>query len=507
MKGSIMNIEEAKKIYLDVREKTNAFGLCFYLNSLDIETDAAPSASIPYRTRQLSVIEGMIYDLTTSDEFIGALRILAEARDEIDPDLAREVVNKYENVMKLARVPKDEYLAHSAMLSEVYPVYVEAKSTSNFSLFEPYLERIIAYNRKYADWVCDGTKHGYDVLLDEFERGYGIAEYDSFFALLREKIVPLVRRISGKKLDYDRSFVGKTFPIEGQKEFCRYLGEVMGFDPARTAMLESEHPFTTGNGSHDVRITNHYYEDNLISSVFSVIHEMGHGLYELGVDDKYEGTELSGGASLAMHESQSRFMENMIGRSLAFWETHFDRLREIFPEQLEGITALDFYRHVNTVEESLIRTEADELTYSLHVLIRYEIEREMMEGTLSAKDVPAVWNEKYKTYLGIDVPNDREGCLQDMHWAGGSLGYFPTYALGSAYAAQMYARMAEDIDIDAEIRTGRIAGITEWLRERVHRFGGSRYPKELIKIATGTDFDPKFYIDYLTEKYTKLYGL
>ena len=502
-----MNIEQAKSFYLDSREKMNAFSLCFYLNSLDIETGVAPRKSMEYRSRQLSVIQSMIYDMNTSEEFTEAVRILFENSGELDADLAREVTLIFEQSEKLRKIPKDEYIEYSNMLNSVYPVYVEAKTTNNFSLFEPYLQKIIDYNRKYVEWVGEDTKRGYDVLLDEYERGYNREQYDRFFELLKEKIVPLVKKISGRKLEYNDSFVGKTFPKAGQVEFCEYLRSVMKFDPERTAILESEHPFTANNGNTDVRITNHYYEDNVVSAIFSAIHEMGHGLYELQIDDKYEGTGLSGGASLAIHESQSRFMENMIGRSLPFWETHFGKLKSIFPEQFEGVSALDFYKHVNTVEPSLIRTEADELTYSLHVIIRYEIEKEMMAGTLAAKDVPEVWNRKYKEYLGVDVPSDREGCLQDMHWSGGGFGYFPTYSLGSAYAAQIYDAMSYDIDIDEEIRSGELGKIALWLRDNLHKYGSSKFPKELIKLATGASFNPDFYVDYLVEKYTKLYNL
>ncbi len=501
-----MNLEEAKRTYLDVREKTNAFGLAFYLNSLDIETGTAPRESLTYRSKQMSVIRSLIYDMSTSEEYTEAVKYLAEHEEELcDPELSHEVHEVYESTEKLTKVPKDEYLEFGEMLGSVYPVYVEAKTSDDFPLFAPYLQKIIDYNIKYADWVGGDGKHGYDVLLDEYEHGYTREEYDKFFGLLKESIVPLVKKISGRKLDYDDSFVGKTFPEAGQREFCEYLRTVMCFDPARTAILDSEHPFTTSNGIHDVRITNHYYEDNIASSVFSAIHEMGHGLYELQVAEHLEGTNMCGGASLAMHESQSRFMENMIARSLPFWETHFGKLKSIFPTQLEGVTALDFYKHVNRVECSLIRTEADELTYSLHVIIRYEMEKEMMEGKIRAEDVPAVWAKKYKEYLGIDVPTDREGALQDMHWSGGSLGYFPTYSLGSAYAAQLYSEMAKTVDIDGEIRTGTLGKIAEWLRENVHRFGSSKYPKDIIKFATGCDFDPSYYVNYLVDKYTKLY--
>lgn len=500
-----MTLEEAKRVYLDVREKTNALGLCFYLSSLDQETEGAPRASLDYRTRQLSAIDGMMYDMTTSAAYGEAVAVIAGEEKE-DGDLAHEAEVAHARMQDLSRVPKEEYLAYSELLQRAYPAYVEAKISSDFPAFLPYLEGIFRYNVKYADWVAKEGLRGYDVHLDTYEKGYTEKDYDRFFSLLREKLVPLIARLSEKASPLPE-FAKRHYPREGQIAFCKYLGEVMHFDPERTAMLESEHPFTTNNGNHDVRITNHYYEDNFVSSIFSAIHEMGHGLYELGVADKFEGTGNSGGASLALHESQSRLWENMIGRSLAFWETHFPKLKEIFPEQLEGVTAEEFYRYVNRVECSLIRTEADEVTYSIHVMIRYELEKAVMRGELEAKDIPAAWNAKYTEYLGVTPSCDKEGCLQDMHWAGGSLGYFPTYALGSAYAAQIMAAMEKDLDVDAAIRENRLSDVVAWLGDHLHTYGASRYPKELLRIATGEDFDPTYYVDYLTKKYTEIYGL
>lgn len=499
-----MTKEQALKIYTDVREKNTAFGLCFYLNGLDVETGTAPAGCMEFRSRQLSVIDGMLYDMNTSEEFKEAVSTLYDCRESLSPELAHEITVQADNIRDLSLVPKDEYLAYSELLNKAYPIYLEAKKKSDYSIFLPVLEQIVAYLRKYVKWVARDGKEGYDVLLDQYEHGYTVADYDRFFDTLRKDLVPFVRKVCAKTEPLP-AFATKTYPVEGQKQFCEYLRTVMCFDPTYTAMQESEHPFTTNNGNHDVRVTNHYYEDNLISSIFSAIHEMGHGLYELQIDDALEGTGCSGGASLAMHESQSRLMENMIGRSRAFWNKHFPKLAEIFPEQLSGVTAEDFWRYVNRAEYSLIRTEADELTYSIHVMIRYEIEKGLIDGSIGVAEIPAVWNAKYKEYLGVDVPDDKSGCLQDMHWAGGSFGYFPTYALGSAYAAQIYHAMAKDLDIDACLSEGTIEKLAAWLREHLHRYGASKYPSELIRIATGSEFEPHWFVDYLKEKYSDIY--
>ncbi|MCK7487511.1 MAG: carboxypeptidase M32 [Bacillus subtilis] len=297
-------------------------------------------------------------------------------------------------------------------------------------------------------------------MLDEFEPGFNIAEYDIFFATLKERLVPFAKKVAAKKLKYNKAFTKRSFPVEAQKAFAEYLRDVFCFDRNRTVIKESEHPFTTSNGTSDVRITTHYHVDNPASAIFSSIHEMGHGLYELQVDPALDFTMSGGGASMAMHESQSRMMENMIGRSPLFWEKHFAKLVELFPKQLKGITVDDFVKHVNRVEKSLIRTEADELTYSIHIIVRYEIEKALFNGKVDLAELPALWNKKYKQYLGVVVPNDTAGILQDVHWSGGSFGYFPTYALGTAYAAQLYRAMAKDIDVVAAIQSDTLVSIT-----------------------------------------------
>jgi len=257
----------------------------------------------------------------------------------------------------------------------------------------------------------------------------------------------------------------------------------------------------------DVRITTHYYDENPTFSMYSVIHEGGHALYELGADDAYNYTVLAGGVSMGIHESQSRFYENIIGRSEAFIRLIFPKVKELFPEQLKDVDSEMFYRAVNKAEPSLIRTEADELTYANHVMIRYEIEKQMIGGTLAVKDIPAEWNRLYKEYLGVEVPNNRMGCLQDSHWSGGAIGYFPSYALGSAYGAQMLHRMQEDLgDIWEDVATGDLNKVTAWLREHIHRHASFRKPGELFEEVCGK-FDAKYYTEYLTRKYTKLYGL
>ena len=346
----------------------------------------------------------------------------------------------------------------------------------------------------------------YDVLLDRYERGLTMEKADAFFAALRERIVPLIKKIGGVTQVND-AFLRRSYPVEKQRELSDHLMQVMGIDRSYCAIGETEHPFTLEFNKHDVRITTHYYENDVASSMYSVIHEGGHALYELGSGDEYEDTVLRGGVSMGVHESQSRLYENIIGRSRPFISVIFPKLKELFPQQLEGVDADRFWLAVNKSQPSLIRTDADELTYSLHIMVRYELEKAFIAGELEVEQLPQAWNEKYREYLGIDVPDDTRGVLQDSHWSGGDVGYFPSYALGSAYGAQIFAKMRGDFDVDAAISSGSLTEINEWLRARIFRHGHRYDPDVLLERCCGEPFDPKYYIDYLEEKYSRIYGL
>jgi carboxypeptidase Taq len=392
-------------------------------------------------------------------------------------------------------------------MAKVYPIYLEAKQTNNDELYKPYLRQITDYRIKYLELQKTETMKGYNIFLDEFESGFNIEDYDHFFNTLKERLVPFAKSVAKRKLIYRKAFTKKQFSVEKQKAFAKYLQEVFCFDAKRTVIKESEHPFTTSNGTTDVRITTHYHPDNLASAIFSCIHEMGHGLYELQVNPALDFTQSGGGASMAMHESQSRLMENMIGRSEVFWTTHFHKLQELFPKEFKNTTVHDFVKYVNQVEKSFIRTEADELTYSLHIMIRYEIEKLIFSHKADLDKLPDLWNKLYKKYLGITVINDTTGILQDVHWSQGMFGYFPTYALGSAYAAQIYHAMNKDLNIEKTIQSGTLKDIAQWLSTHVHQYGASKDPKTILKLATGEDFNPNYYVDYLIEKYSKLYEI
>ena len=499
-----MDFNEALSAFKKHQQVMAAYGHVMGVTYLDAST-AAPKGSYAGRGQAMGILTQITYDLTADPKNAEILACLESHAEELDPQTRREAEVARKNYDQIRRIPAEEYVAYTVMLNEAEAVWEKAKNESDFAAFAPYLEQIVAYNRKFAGYY-DPDKAPYDALLNEYEEGLNMQTLDAFFAQLRAVIVPLVEKIS-HKAPVDDSFLSKTYPVELQRKYSDYLMEVMGLDRNYCSIAESEHPFTTNFNNKDVRITTHYYENALASSMYSVIHEGGHALYELGCDDCYNHTNLSGGVSMGIHESQSRFYENIVGRSREFIACVFPKLQELFPGQLAGVDAEGFYRAVNKAEPSLIRTEADELTYALHIMIRYEIEKKLMDGTLEVKDVPAAWNALYKAYLGVDVPDDKHGCLQDSHWAGGMIGYFPSYALGSAYGPQMLCVMEWDLgDIWTDVEKGDLSRVTGWLREHIHRHAGFKKPDALFREVCG-EFDAKYYTDYLTRKYSKLYEL
>ncbi len=498
-----MELNEALAVLEATQRKLYAYNAASSALFLDGDT-VAPRDTAEGRGVALGILAGERRRIMTSPELKETLAVLEEHKDELDLPHARQAEELGRSVRQLTRIPAEEYMAYAQLTSEAGSVWKRAKEQSDFQLFRPYLEKLVDYNRKFAGYY-DPAKAPYDALLNEYERGVDMAYLDNFFSALREKLVPLIRAV-GEKPQPDVGFLHRRYPVERQREFSDYLMQVLDLDRAHCGIGETEHPFTMNFNSRDVRITTHYYENDLASSMYSVIHEGGHARYELDVDPAWDYTVLAGGVSMGVHESQSRFYENIIGRSRPFIEAIYPKVQAFFPEQLGDVTAEQFWRAVNKAEPSLIRTEADELTYSLHVMVRYEIEKALIGGTLAVKDVPETWNRLYKEYLGVDVPDDAHGCLQDSHWSGGSFGYFPSYALGSAYGAQMLANMEKDMDVWGPVARGDLSHVTAWLAEKVHKYGGLLTPAQVVQNACGV-FDPVYYTDYLTKKYTELYGL
>ena len=468
-------------------------------------TTVAPDNTNEGRNQTMGIMSQITYDLLANPDNGEMLTFLEAHLDELDPQTRREVEVVRESYDQMHKIPAEEYVAYSVLLNDAQDVWAKAKVNNDFASFAPYLEQIVSYNRKFAGYY-NPDMAPYDALLNEYEKGLNTDTLDVFFAELRQTIVPLIAKVKAAE-QIDDSFLYGHFPIEVQRMLSDYLMEVLDIDRGYCGIAETEHPYTTNFNNKDVRITTHYYENALAFSMYSVMHEAGHGIYELGCDDCYNYTALSGGVSMSIHESQSRFFENIIGRSEAFCKYVFPKIQELFPEQMAGVDGDMFYRGINKAEPSLIRTEADELTYCLHIMVRYELEKQLIAGTLEVKDVPAAWNRMYQEYLGIEVPNDKEGCLQDSHWSGGMFGYFPSYALGSAYGPQMLHQMEQEIGSCWEdISKGDVKPVKNWLKEHIHRYAGFYKPGQLFEMSCGK-FDATYYTDYLTEKYTKLYNL
>lgn len=497
-----MTVSSAVNKLLELQKKLTAYkhasGMLYYDG-----VTSAPKETSGVRGETLAVLSEASYLLSTCEDTSSLIDFLEAHSDELEPKIRRIVYLMSKDLKELRSIPMDEYIQYQKLINDAESVWHKAKEVSDYAMFEPYLSRIVETNIRFAGYM-DSTKHPYDVWLDKYEPGLSIEKCDEFFAALREKIVPLVHDIC-QKPQLNNDVIKGHFPIDAQRRFSDRLMEIMCIDRGHCGIAETEHPFTTDFTKYDVRITTNYHEDDFSDSMFSIIHEGGHALYELHTADDYAYTCLGTGVSMGIHESQSRFFENLIGRSEAFCEYLFPEIQKYFG--LENYTAHDFYCAVNRAEPSLIRTAADELTYSLHIMVRYEIEKMLFNRQVTTKELPALWNKLYKEYLGIDVPDDKHGLLQDSHWSGGSLGYFPSYALGSAYGAQFIAKMREDIDVDAYLKEGNLAPINAWLTEKIWQHGSMYEPSELLNMVLGAPFDPHYYTDYLEKKYRSLYNI
>ncbi len=470
---------------------------------IDGET-VAPSGSAATRARTMGELTRMTYDLVTDKEASAALEYLYDHRDELGPVDARNVSELYRDLCDTRKIPKEEAAAYSMLLSESSAVWHEAKTKSDFALFAPWLEKVFDATKRRME-LLEPDRAPYDTALDRFERGLTMEKCDALFAVLKDRTAPLIARL-GQAEQPDESAVVSLFSVEEQRKISDFAMDFLRLDRRYCVLGETEHPFMAPIDKHDVRIHTHYYAENFLYSMYSVIHEGGHALYELHIADELQGTALASGCSNALHESQSRFFENYIGRSRPFTDRLYDFLQETFPGRIGAVSKESFCRMVNKAEPSLIRTEADELTYSMHVMIRYDLERRLFDGTLAVRDLPREWNRLYGEYLGIEVPDDRRGVLQDSHWSNANIGYFPSYALGSAYGAQYLAEMKKEFDPFAAVEAGDLTPIENWLEQKIWRHGRMVDPAELFRSVCG-DFDPGVYADYLENKFTDLYGL
>ena len=467
-----------------------------------------PAQGAEERGSHLATIARISHIKSTSPEIGDLLDGLAEEAARLDPDsdearLLKVTRREYEKHIKVSA----DWVADFAKETTVgQSAWQEARAKKDFSIFLPNLERIVDLRRQYADFFAP-YDHVYDPLLDDFEPGMKTAEVKSIFGVLREQQVALLQEIMARP-QVDDSFFRQTYPKQQQWDFGVEVATRFGLDWDRSRQDEAAHPFTTSFGLNDVRITTRFMEDLVSSSMFSTMHEGGHALYELGFDPALGRTPLADGASLAVHESQSRMWENLVGRSRPFWRHFYPRLQELFPAQLKGVDMEAFYRGINKVEPSLIRVEADEATYNLHVMLRLELEIALMEGTLAVADLPQAWNARMQEYLGVTPPDDAKGVLQDVHWSSGLIGYFPTYALGNLISVQLWEKIQQDIPgLQTQFEKGEFGDLLAWLRSNIHRHGAKFEPQELVQKVTGSRIDPAPYLRYLRTKYGEIYNL
>ena len=460
------------------------------------------------RGDQLATLTGLSHEFFTSPEIGELLQDLKPYADQLAPDSddACLIKNTQRDYHKATHVPGRwvEDFARTTTLAQT--AWEKAKHNNDFATFLPWLEKIVDLRREYASFFTPYA-HVYDPLLDDFEPGLKTADVQQIFGALRPQQVALISAIRASR-QVDDSFLHVPYSEQGQWDFGVEVITRFGYDWNRGRQDRSVHPFTTSFGIDDVRITTRFDPDRAASALFSSMHEAGHAMYEQGISQTLRRTPLAGGASMAIHESQSRMWENLVGRSYAFLQYFYPRLQHYFPSQLGNVSLDAFYKGVNKVEPSLIRVEADEATYNLHIMLRMEIEIGLMEGSLAAQDLPEIWNSRMKEYLGIVPTTDREGVLQDVHWAGGSFGYFPTYALGNLVSAQLWEVIQRDIpNVEDQIAHGEFSPLLGWLHQNIHRHGAKFEPQELMLKITGSKIDAGAYVRYLQTKFGKIYGL
>ena len=481
-------------------KEISLLGKFMTLASWDMETET-PEGGMAGLGEMMEYLSGMFYAKVTDPELKAGLEELSTKELSVrDAAIVRKMKESFD---RMAKIPQDEYMAYQAVLSRSQNIWAKAKRENNFELFKDTLKEIVYYEKKFAGYNQKNEKSLYDVVLNQYEKGFTTEKLDEFFGLLKAEIVPMLKKIQESGIDYKKPYEG-SIDADVQEKYNTKLAEYIGFDLNRGVIKRSEHPFTTNLSSDDVRFTNHYYEDKMESALFSTIHEGGHGMYEQGVAKELDHTAVAGGASMGVHESQSRFYENLVGRSTSFWTPIFGELNAAYGLEMN---LEDFMNYINRAEASLIRTEADELTYPLHIMIRYEIEQMLFKDEITVEQLPKVWNQKVKEFLGIDVPSDAQGVLQDVHWSGGMFGYFPSYAIGSAIASQIMVAMKKELDVEQLLLDGQLKQIGAFLDHHIHQHGAIYTTDELLNMMMGESFNPQYYVDYLKEKYTKLYHL
>lgn len=499
-----LNTVQQEKEFLEYVKKMSSYNEALALIYWDLRT-GAPKKGIEQRSEVIGMLSSEVFKMSVSEEMAAYIANLTRKNiSEISQKALEECKKNYERNKK---IPAEEYKEYVILQSKAESVWEEAKANSDFAMFRPYLEKLVEMTKRFIDyWGYKGNK--YDTLLDIYEPGITVDILDQIFNELRNKLVPLVLQVADSVNKPRSEFLFKTFTKEKQRQFSLNILKQMGFNFEAGRLDETVHPFATGLNPGDVRVTTRYDEQDFRTAVFGTIHEGGHAIYEQNISTNLIGTPLCSGTSMGIHESQSLFFENFVGRNYSFWQHNYDLLKTYSSGQFDQISLDDFYRAINESKASLIRIEADELTYPLHIIIRYEIEKRLFNDEIEVKDLPDTWNAMYEKYLGIRPENDAEGVLQDVHWAGGSFGYFPSYALGYMYAAQFKNKMLEELpNYDLLLEKGNLLPIKQWLNKNIHQYGKMKKPLEILQDVTGEGLNAQYLIDYLTEKYREVYRL
>ena len=466
-----------------------------------------PEKGAEIRAQQIATLAGIAHELSVEPSLAKLVNRLTQ-NTKLDAWQRRNIDESKKSLEKQQKFSTDFVMRSSQVTSEAFQSWQKARETDNFALFEPALTKMVAIQREKAALLSNAnTQHPYDALADEFEPGMTVAKLDVLFADVRQQLTEFVKKIFQCPKPND-AFLYQHYDRQKQWDYGVEQLKQMGYDFAAGRQDVSSHPFTTSFSPQDVRVTTRISENNFHEMLWSCIHEGGHALYEQGLNPDYYGLPTGEATSLGIHESQSRLWENNVARSLPYWKANYPALQQLFPEQLGEVSVAQFYKAINKVSPSLIRTNADELTYHFHILIRYEIEKGLIEGSVAVKDLPEIWNAKYKEYLDIDVPSNKMGVLQDIHWSHGGFGYFPTYSLGSFYAAQFFAQAQRDIpQLISDMEKGNMQDLLLWLREKIHRFGKYYTSEELCQNICGEPLNFSYFMQYAKAKYGYIYGI
>lgn len=495
------DISHVEKEFINFLHEIDAYREVSMLTYWDLRTKI-PKKAVEQRSEVVGFLADKIHQLETSNQMKEYIDTLKEStKDEI---IYQAVLECEENYYRSSKIPKNEYKEYVMLQSKSEAVWQEARDTADFSLFQPYLEKLVEYNKRFANyWGYE--ENIYDALLHNYEPGVTTKILDELFPKIKHALTELLSKIENTKQIPNTSLLHVHFPKEKQKAFATKVINDFGYDFDAGRLDDTIHPFEITLNQRDVRITTRYDEYDFRMAIFGIIHEAGHALYEQNISEKLARTPLASGTSMGIHESQSLFWENIVSRSKPFWQHYFNEFREYAPNDFDDLNIDSFYNAINEVKASFIRIEADELTYPLHIMIRYELEKDLINGDIKVKELPYLWNEKMNDYLGIKPPTDREGVLQDIHWAGGDFGYFPSYALGYMYAAQFNNTLKNKMDVNELISSGNFTPIRQWLTDNIHQYGKMKKPLEIIKDVTQENLNPDYLIQYLTEKYKEIY--